>query len=74
MIANASPLFSAKWALLLVAIPLLYVMTMPWVIISAGPHWSGHTDPFGLPSWVYVYCRPYRVLADHSLFKEPLEQ
>lgn len=46
MIADASPRSSTKWALLLVAIPLLYVMNMPWDIIFAGPHWSGHIDPF----------------------------
>ncbi|RBP44535.1 hypothetical protein DES53_104356 [Roseimicrobium gellanilyticum] len=68
----------ATWALLLLAVPLLYVLTVPAVMcIVVRPRWSGMasarpskttkgwvTDHW--PDWLNVYCEPYNWLVDET--------
>ncbi|QIF03696.1 hypothetical protein [Roseimicrobium sp. ORNL1] len=70
---------AATWTLLVIAIPVLYLLTLPWVkcvvirpqlsgppgttVIKGGHEWMS-TRPW--PPWLDAYCVPYHWLMEQT--------
>lgn len=57
---------SASWVLVLVAVPVCYLLSVPWV-------WSYHTKRKMMPDWVMTYSFPYAWARAHTPLTGPLD-
>ena len=57
-----------EWVLAVVAVPVLYVLTLPWVAFLA--HRASPKSP---PAWFLAYAVPWALLQETPL-RKPLEE
>ncbi|QIF02091.1 hypothetical protein [Roseimicrobium sp. ORNL1] len=71
--ATASSAWMA-WMLALLAVPLLYLLTLPPIFFLAMPRKLSYGVPQRPPTWLMIYTKPYLWVAEETPLGYPLNK